>query len=64
MIWLNTYWTWQYFLMLLFVFITLWMAYFHWWPRYGYYRKWQLYSIYAGQWVWPTLGTFFFHCWW
>ena len=55
MIWLNTYWTWQYFLMLLFVFITLWMAYFHWWP---------LYSIYAGQWVWPTLGTFFFHCWW
>ena len=61
MIFLNTYWTWSYFFMLLFVFWTLFKA-----AKVYYVQVFQRLS-YADcvlGLVWASLGTYFFHCVW
>lgn len=67
MVFLNTYWTWSYFLMLLFVFWTLIKAQI-------FLRKYQRDTdndtVRVQLWIifyrllWPALGTYFFHCIW
>lgn len=62
MIWLNTYWTWQYFVMLVFVAVTAWMVgirFSTWW-----FGSWGRFSnIYRHTFavLWAAGATFFFH---
>lgn len=61
MVFLNTYWTASYALMLLFVFVTLFYVAASFVQRTLAVRGW---SAVMGCGLWAGLGTFFFHCVW
>ena len=63
MIAFDTYWTFSYVLMLLFVFSTLWMLGIRFVSTgQAFERGWKMPTACAT--LWAILGTHFFHCWW
>ena len=64
MIWLNTYWTFSYVLMLLFVFWLLLLVYEYLKPSFWTTNSWLSWKQLSYKVLFSALGTFFFHCWW
>lgn len=63
MIAFDTYWTFSYVLMLLFVFSTLWMLGIRFVSEgRAFERGWKMPTACVT--LWAILGTHFFHCWW